>query len=111
MKVRVLGKAVAVYHHPQGVAEELAMVDGLSNGRLITGMVVGLGVEAFTYEINPTFIRERYREAHELIVRAWADPGPFHFEGKHYDFRWVNAWPGPVRNPHPPIWLTGSSMV
>src|SRR5260370_35322108 len=87
------------------------MLDVLSNGRLITGMVVGLGVEAFTYEINPTFIRERYREAHELIVRAWTEPGPFHFEGKHYDFRGVNVWPRPIQKPHPPIWIPGSGSM
>jgi alkanesulfonate monooxygenase SsuD/methylene tetrahydromethanopterin reductase-like flavin-dependent oxidoreductase (luciferase family) len=111
IKVLVLGNALPLYDHPQRVAEELAMLDVLSNGRLITGMVVGLGVEAFTYEINPTFIRERYREAHELIVRAWTEPGPFHFEGKHYDFRWVNVWPRPIQKPHPPIWIPGSGSM
>ena len=80
-------------------------------GRLIAGMVVGLGVEAFAYEVNPTFVRERYREAHELIVRAWTEPGPFHFEGKHYDFRWVNVWPRPLQQPHPPIWIPGSGSM
>jgi alkanesulfonate monooxygenase SsuD/methylene tetrahydromethanopterin reductase-like flavin-dependent oxidoreductase (luciferase family) len=54
IKILVLGNALPLYDHPQRVAEELAMLDVLSNGRLITGMVVGLGVEAFTYEINPT---------------------------------------------------------
>jgi alkanesulfonate monooxygenase SsuD/methylene tetrahydromethanopterin reductase-like flavin-dependent oxidoreductase (luciferase family) len=93
------------------VAEELAMLDVLSAGRLIAGMVVGLGVEAFSYEVNPTFVRERYREAHELIIRAWTEPGPFHFEGKHYDFRWVNVWPRPYQQPHPPIWIPGSGSM
>ena len=87
------------------------MLDVLSGGRLISGMVVGLGVEAFAYEVNPTFIRERYREAHDLIVRAWTEPGPFHFEGKHYDFRWVNVWPRPLQQPHPPIWIPGSGSM
>jgi len=111
IKVLVLGNALPLYDHPQRVAEELAMLDVLSAGRLIAGMVVGLGVEAFSYEINPTFVRERYREAHELIVRAWTEPGPFHFEGKHYDFRWVNVWPRPYQQPHPPIWIPGSGSM
>ena len=74
-------------------------------------MVVGLGVEAYTYEVNPTFFRERYREAHDLIVEAWTRPGPFHFEGKHYDFRFVNVWPRPLQEPHPPIWIPGSGSL
>jgi alkanesulfonate monooxygenase SsuD/methylene tetrahydromethanopterin reductase-like flavin-dependent oxidoreductase (luciferase family) len=111
IKVLVLGNALPLYDHPQRVAEELAMLDVMSAGRLIAGMVVGLGVEAFSYEINPTFVRERYREAHELILRAWTEPGPFHFEGKHYDFRWVNVWPRPYQQPHPPIWIPGSGSM
>ena len=107
IKVLVLGNALPLYDHPQRVAEELAMLDVLSNGRLITGMVVGLGVEAFTYEINPTFIRERYREAHELIVRAWTQEGPFRFEGNHYQHRVVNPWAVPLQKPHPRVWIPG----
>jgi alkanesulfonate monooxygenase SsuD/methylene tetrahydromethanopterin reductase-like flavin-dependent oxidoreductase (luciferase family) len=107
IKILVLGNALPLYDHPQRVAAELAMLDVLSNGRLITGMVVGLGVEAFTYEINPTFIRERYREAHELIVRAWTQEGPFRFEGNHYQHRVVNPWAVPLQKPHPRIWIPG----
>jgi alkanesulfonate monooxygenase SsuD/methylene tetrahydromethanopterin reductase-like flavin-dependent oxidoreductase (luciferase family) len=111
VKILILGNALPLYDHPLRVAEELAMVDVLSGGRLIAGMVVGLGVEAYTYEVNPTFFRERYREAHDLIVEAWTRPGPFHFEGKHYDFRFVNVWPRPLQQPRPPIWIPGSGSV
>ncbi len=97
VKILILGNALPLYDHPLRVAEELAMLDVLSGGRIIAGMVVGLGVEAYTYEVNPTFFRERYREAHDLIVEAWTRPGPFHFEGKHYDFRFVNVWPRPLQ--------------
>jgi len=38
-------------------------------------------------------------------VRAWTEPGPFHWRGKHYDFRYVNTWPRPYQQPHPPIWI------
>jgi alkanesulfonate monooxygenase SsuD/methylene tetrahydromethanopterin reductase-like flavin-dependent oxidoreductase (luciferase family) len=110
-KILVLGNAMPLYEHPLRVGEELAMLDVISGGRLIAGMVVGLGVEAYTYEINPTFIRERYREAHDLIVRSWTEAGPFHFEGKHYDFRFVNVWPRPFQKPHPPIWIPGSGSI
>jgi alkanesulfonate monooxygenase SsuD/methylene tetrahydromethanopterin reductase-like flavin-dependent oxidoreductase (luciferase family) len=111
VKILILGNALPLYDHPLRVAEELAMLDVLSGGRIIAGMVVGLGVEAYTYEVNPTFFRERYREAHDLIVEAWTRPGPFHFEGKHYDFRFVNVWPRPLQEPHPPIWIPGSGSL
>jgi alkanesulfonate monooxygenase SsuD/methylene tetrahydromethanopterin reductase-like flavin-dependent oxidoreductase (luciferase family) len=111
VKILILGNALPLYDHPLRVAEELAMLDVISGGRIIAGMVVGLGVEAYTYEVNPTFFRERYREAHDLIVEAWTRPGPFHFEGKHYDFRFVNVWPRPLQQPHPPIWIPGSGSL
>jgi alkanesulfonate monooxygenase SsuD/methylene tetrahydromethanopterin reductase-like flavin-dependent oxidoreductase (luciferase family) len=54
---------------------------------------------------NPGFSLERFREAHDLIVRAWTETGPFHFEGKHYHFQYVNLWPRPYQKPHPPVWI------
>src|SRR5262249_31919638 len=76
VKILILGNALPLYDHPLRVAEELAMLDVISGGRIIAGMVGGLGVEAYTYEGNPTFIRERYRRAHDLNVEAWTRPGP-----------------------------------
>jgi alkanesulfonate monooxygenase SsuD/methylene tetrahydromethanopterin reductase-like flavin-dependent oxidoreductase (luciferase family) len=55
--------------------------------------------------MNPAFSHERFGEAHDLIVRAWTETGPFHWRGKHYDFRYVNTWPRPYQQPHPPIWI------
>jgi alkanesulfonate monooxygenase SsuD/methylene tetrahydromethanopterin reductase-like flavin-dependent oxidoreductase (luciferase family) len=57
--------------------------------------------------------QERYAEAHDLIVRAWTEPGPFAYEGKHYHFNYVNPWPRPYQTPHPPIWIPsqGSSST
>jgi alkanesulfonate monooxygenase SsuD/methylene tetrahydromethanopterin reductase-like flavin-dependent oxidoreductase (luciferase family) len=111
VKLLILGNALPLYDHPLRVAEEIAMLDVITGGRVIAGMVVGIGVEAYTYEVNPTFFRERYREAHDLIIRAWTEEGPFHFEGKHYDFRYVNVWPRPLQKPHPPVWIPGSGSV
>ena len=111
VKLLVFGNALPLYDHTLRVAEEIAMLDVVSGGRVISGMVVGLGVEAYNYEVNPTFFRERFREAHDLIVRAWTEDGPFHFQGKHYDFRFVNPWPRPLQQPHPPIWIPGSGSI
>src|SRR5712675_762658 len=67
--------------------------------------VLGLGAEYHAMGINPAYSQERYAEAHELIVRAWTEPGPFAYAGKHYQFKYVNPWPRPYQVPHPPIWI------
>ena len=80
------------------------MIDVITGGRLITGMVRGIGAEYFSMGANPAFRHERFHEAHDLVVQAWTKPGPFAFEGKHYHFEYVNVWPRPYQQPHPPIW-------
>ena len=50
---------------------------------------------------------ERFREAHDLIIKSWTDPGPFSWEGKHFEVRYANVWPRPLQKPHPPIWIPG----
>ena len=107
-KLVVLGNVLTLYDHPLRVAEEIAMLDVITGGRVVSGQVVGTGNEFFSYNVNPTYARERYHEAHELIVKAWTTPGPFPWEGEHYRFRYVNVWPRPIQQPHPPIWIPGS---
>jgi alkanesulfonate monooxygenase SsuD/methylene tetrahydromethanopterin reductase-like flavin-dependent oxidoreductase (luciferase family) len=106
-RIAVIGNALPLYNPPTRVAEEFAMIDCISGGRLIAGFVVGGGPEYFSYGINPTYAREMYREAHDLIIRAWTEPGPFRFFSKHYKLNYVNPWPRPVQQPHPPIWVPG----
>jgi alkanesulfonate monooxygenase SsuD/methylene tetrahydromethanopterin reductase-like flavin-dependent oxidoreductase (luciferase family) len=89
------------------VAEEFAMIDCISGGRLIAGMVVGGGPEYYSFSLNPAHARERFAEAHELILKVWTEPGPFEFTGKHYKLRYVNSWPRPIQQPHPEIWIPG----
>ncbi len=107
VKIAVIGNALPLYNPPLRVAEEFAMLDVLSGGRLIAGMVIGGGPEYFSYNINPTYARERFREALDLIIKAWTEPGPFTWNSKHYFFRYVNPWPRPLQQPHPPIWIPG----
>jgi alkanesulfonate monooxygenase SsuD/methylene tetrahydromethanopterin reductase-like flavin-dependent oxidoreductase (luciferase family) len=106
-KIAVVGNALPLYHPPTRVAEEFAMIDCLSGGRLIAGFVVGGGPEYYSFSINPAHARERFYEAHDLIMRAWTEPGPFEFIGKHYRIRYVNSWPRPVQQPHPEVWIPG----
>jgi alkanesulfonate monooxygenase SsuD/methylene tetrahydromethanopterin reductase-like flavin-dependent oxidoreductase (luciferase family) len=104
-KILILGNALPLRDHPQRIAEEVAMLDNLSRGRVISGFVRGIGCEYLSFGINPADSRERFLEAHDLVVRAWTEPGPFAWHGKHYEFPYVNTWPRPYQRPHPPIWL------
>ena len=104
-KIAVLGRALPLVNNPMTIAEEFAMLDTMSRGRLIAGFVRGIGTEYHAMGINPAFSHERYLEAHDMIVQAWTRPGPFEFEGQHYNNRYVNLWPRPYQTPHPPIWV------
>ena len=110
-KIAVVGNALPLYNPPVRVAEEFAMIDVISGGRLIAGMVVGGGPEYYSNGLNPAQARERFYEAHDLIVQAWTRPGPFTFNGKYYKLRYVNPWPTPLQKPHPPIWIPGAGSL
>src|SRR5215207_3499457 len=62
VKIAVIGNALPLYNPPTRVAEEFAMIDCISGGRLIAGFVVGGGPEYFSSGINPTYAREMFRE-------------------------------------------------
>lgn len=104
-KIALVGNAISLRDNPLRVAEEVAMLDVITGGRIISAFVRGIGAEYHSMSLNPTYSRERFDEAHDLIIRAWTEPGPFRFEGKHYRFRYVNPWPRPFQSPHPPIWI------
>jgi alkanesulfonate monooxygenase SsuD/methylene tetrahydromethanopterin reductase-like flavin-dependent oxidoreductase (luciferase family) len=103
-KIAILGSAFCLREHPLTLAEEHAMIDNITGGRLISGFVRGIGAEYTSFGVNPVLSHERHMEAHDLIVQAWTRPGPFAFEGKHYHVEYVNLWPRPYQQPHPPIW-------
>jgi alkanesulfonate monooxygenase SsuD/methylene tetrahydromethanopterin reductase-like flavin-dependent oxidoreductase (luciferase family) len=110
-KIAILGNAFCLREHPLTLAEEHAMLDCITGGRLITGMVRGIGAEYYSMGSNPAFSHARFQEAHDLVVQSWTRPGPFAFEGQYYHFEYVNVWPRPYQQPHPPIWApsTGST--
>ena len=108
----VLGNSLAAYQPPLRVAEEFAMLDVLSGGRLVAGFPVGTSMDMnFAYGLNPATLRERYHEAHDLVVQAWTRPEVFAFNGKYTKLRYVNTWPQPVQKPYPPIWIPGSGSL
>ncbi len=108
IKIAVVGNALPLHSPPTRVAEEYAMIDCISGGRLIAGMVVGGGPEYHSSSLNPTHARSMFAEAMDLILRAWTEPGPFEHYGKHWKLRNVNPWPRPLQKPHPPIWIPGA---
>jgi alkanesulfonate monooxygenase SsuD/methylene tetrahydromethanopterin reductase-like flavin-dependent oxidoreductase (luciferase family) len=110
-RLAVIGNALPLYNPPLRVAEEFAMLDVLSGGRLVAGMVIGGGPEYYSYNVDPTQARERFREALDLLIKAWTTPGPFAWNSKHYFFRYVNPWPRPIQQPHPPVWIPGTGSL
>ena len=106
-KIVFLGNVLPIHENPVRVAEEVAMIDLISGGRVICGFVRGIGQESMATNTNPVFNRERFEEAHDLIIKTWTTPGPFRWEGKHYHLRVVNPWVMPLQKPHPPVWIPG----
>ncbi|MGI8549809.1 MAG: LLM class flavin-dependent oxidoreductase [Dehalococcoidia bacterium] len=108
----VMGNSIALYHPAIRVAEEFAMLDCLSGGRLIAGFPVGTSMDTvLCYGATPASLRDRYYEAHDLIMKAWQDPEIFTWNGRYNKLRYVNIWPRPIQQPHPPIWIPGGGSI
>lgn len=102
-----LGTSVVVLplHNPIEIAEQFAMIDLMSNGRLEFG--VGRGFVPFDYQmlgISMEEGQERTREGLEVILAAWSG-GPFSYHGKHFRYDNVEVWPQPQQRPHPRVWI------
>ncbi len=106
--IGIIGNALPLHANPVRVAEEIAMLDVISGGRIISGFVRGTGMEYYSYASNPAFSQERFWEAHDLIIKAWTEDGPFNWQGEHFHLPYVNPWPRPLQQPHPPVWLPGT---
>ncbi len=102
-----LGVAVSVlpFHNPLVLAEEYAVVDQLSQGRLRLGVGSGyLQHEFQAFGISPEERRQRFDEALAIMVRAWQGE-PFSFEGTYYRVDNVRIAVTPYQKPHPPLWV------
>jgi alkanesulfonate monooxygenase SsuD/methylene tetrahydromethanopterin reductase-like flavin-dependent oxidoreductase (luciferase family) len=106
-KIVLLGNPLPIHENPVRLAEELAEIDLISRGRLVSGFARGTGVETWATNTNPVYNRERFEEAHDLVLKTWTTPGPFRWEGKHYEFRVVNPFVRPLQERHPPVWIPG----
>lgn len=108
-----LGTAVllAPLHHPLRLAEDLAVVDQLSGGRLDVGLAPGYRPREFTVlDVPKTQRGARTDETIEIMKLAWRGE-PFSYHGRHFRFDDVTVAPPPVQQPGPPIWIGGSSMA
>jgi alkanesulfonate monooxygenase SsuD/methylene tetrahydromethanopterin reductase-like flavin-dependent oxidoreductase (luciferase family) len=102
-----MGRSLGKTREPVKVAEEYAMIDVMSGGRLVAGFPVGLSYDAsINNGIPPIEVRGRFNENLELVLRSWRDQIPFAFNGKHSQYPQVNIWPRPLQD-QPPVWLTG----
>src|SRR5438046_6436024 len=108
IKIAVLGPIVS-QSNPVQVAENLAMLDNLMPDRLVVGLLRGTTGEYLSYGLNPREARERTTEGMELILKAWTEPQPFGWQGRHFQFRTVSVWPRPLQRPHPPTFALGTS--
>jgi alkanesulfonate monooxygenase SsuD/methylene tetrahydromethanopterin reductase-like flavin-dependent oxidoreductase (luciferase family) len=105
-RLLILGNPVANRRQPVRVAEEMAMVDILSKGRLECGFVRGVPYEVLPANSNPVRMNERQWEAMDLIVKAWTHhDGPFSHEGRFFHHRNVNIWPRPIGNRTRRFWV------
>ena len=108
----VIGNSIALYNPPLRVAEEFAMLDVISGGRLVAGFPVGTSMDTnYAYGQIPALTRDKYAENHDLIRRAWAEDEPFAFDGKYNQLRYVNCWPKPIQRPRPPVYIPGGGSI
>ncbi len=111
-RIVILGNPVANREDPVRIAEEMAVIDCISGGRLECGCVRGVTFEIFAANTNPTQTNERLWEGVDMIIKAWTTrDGPFNYEGKFWHKRSINIWPRPFQQPRPRIWITGSNDV
>lgn len=107
-RVALLGALIPL-SNPLRIAEEYALIDTLTAGRLVAGLLRGAPYEYLVYNVNPAESRSRFEEAWELIMKAWTCSRPFGWEGTYYRFRQVSIWPRPIQQPTPPLFVSGTS--
>ena len=106
-----IGTAVslAALYHPLRLAEEVALLDILSGGRVNWGAGRGFAPTEFNaFGVPPAESSERFREAVDIVLQAWTQER-LTFAGKHYRFDGVEVLPKPLQRPHPPVWMAATS--
>jgi alkanesulfonate monooxygenase SsuD/methylene tetrahydromethanopterin reductase-like flavin-dependent oxidoreductase (luciferase family) len=107
LKLLIYGNLLPL-HDPLRLAEELAMLDCMSKGRIVSGFARGIPREHNVYGVPMPDSRARFEEAWEIIRRAWTEE-VFSYEGRFWSYKDVAIWPRPVQQPHPPVWIPVTS--
>jgi alkanesulfonate monooxygenase SsuD/methylene tetrahydromethanopterin reductase-like flavin-dependent oxidoreductase (luciferase family) len=109
VKLLVAGTPIN-FSWPSRIAEEYAMLDVLSGGRMEFGFPLGTGMEYWSNagQINPATARARFREGLDIIFKSWTEPGPQRYDGEFYNYRYLNTWPKPYQRPRPKAYIVGS---
>jgi alkanesulfonate monooxygenase SsuD/methylene tetrahydromethanopterin reductase-like flavin-dependent oxidoreductase (luciferase family) len=103
------GVSLAPFYHPLRLAEEVALLDQLSGGRVNWGAGRGFArVEFENFGVPPEESTSRFHEAVEIVLRAWTEER-LTFAGKHFRFDGVEVLPKPMQQPHPPVWMAATS--
>ena len=113
-RARILVAGVPInLAYPNRVAEEYAMLDVMSGGRMEYAFPLGTGMEYWSNAgaINPATGRARFREGLDVILRAWTEDGPFRYDGDFYSYRYLNPWPKTFQKPYPKSFIVGSGSM
>jgi alkanesulfonate monooxygenase SsuD/methylene tetrahydromethanopterin reductase-like flavin-dependent oxidoreductase (luciferase family) len=103
LKLLIYGNLLPL-HEPLRLAEELAMLDCMSNGRLISGFARGIPREYQVHNVPLNQSRARFEEAFAIVTRAWSEE-VFSYRGQFWSYEDVALWPRPLQRPRPPIWM------
>ncbi len=104
-----MGVSLLPLHHPVDLAEELAVLDVVSGGRLDVGIGRGGTLQDYqTFQSDRGDSRARVEEGIDLIRLAWSG-GPFDFQGRFHSAERLHVRPRPIQRPHPPLYIAANS--
>ena len=106
-----IGTAVSLapFYHPLRLAEEVALLDVVSGGRVNWGAGRGFArVEFDAFGVPPEESTSRFHEAVDIVLRAWREER-LTFAGQHFSFEDIEVLPKPLQQPHPPVWMAATS--
>jgi probable F420-dependent oxidoreductase len=104
------GVLIGALHHPVSTCEQVSTLDQISNGRAVLG--VGTGYRPYEFEGYGSPFHQRGRrlsETLEILKNAWTT-GSYRFDGEFFSFDDLEVYPMPVQQPHPPIYVGGTSQ-
>jgi alkanesulfonate monooxygenase SsuD/methylene tetrahydromethanopterin reductase-like flavin-dependent oxidoreductase (luciferase family) len=104
-----MGVSLAAFYHPLRLAEEVALLDHFSGGRVNWGAGRGFDAKEFkAFGIDRDESYPRFREHFEIVLEAWKQER-LTYKGQFWDFDGVEVLPKPLQEPHPPVWVAAST--